>query len=183
MICGAIIPLEDVKRITGATSDAVASTQGRAIVQLIEGYLGITLVKQDFQNERITVPYKHSRVFKTKHFPINSVRELTFMTAEATYQASPAQMLLGYHIVEVRGTLPVGVSAVKVSYNAGLFDSWADVPAIIQLAAEELLKYRFDPAFSAGFNSEHLGDYSYSKGSIVRGLPAEIAGMLDGVEL
>lgn len=183
MICGAIIPLDEIKSITGATSDAVAMMQGRAIMQLIEGYLGITLIKQNFQNERITVPYKHSRVFKTKHYPINSVSELNFITAEATYQASQKQMMLGYHIVEVMGTLPVGVSAVKVSYNAGLYDSWADVPAIIQLAAEELLKYRFDPKFSAGYSSEHFGDYSYSKGNMVRGLPAEIAGMLDGVEL
>lgn len=183
MICGAIIPLDLIKSITGATSDAVASMQGRAIVQLIEGYLGITLIKQDFQNERITVPYKHSRVFKTKHYPINSVSELNFITAEATYQASQKQLMLGYHIVEVIGTLPVGVSAVKITYNAGLYDSWADVPAIIQLAAEELLKYRFDPKFSAGYSSEHFGDYSYSKGNFTRGLPAEIAGMLDGVEL
>lgn len=183
MICGAIIPLDLIKRITGATSDAVASMQGRAIVQLIEGYLGVTLIKQDFQNERITVPYKHSRVFKTKHCPINSVSALNFITADATYQASQKKLLLGYHIVEVIGTLPVGVSAVKITYNAGLYDSWADVPAIIQLAAEELLKYKFNPNYMAGFNSEHLGDYSYSKGSIVRGLPAEIAGMLDGVEL
>lgn len=183
MSSGAIIPVEVVKSITGATDDAVATMQGNAIVQLIEGYLCVTLIKQDFQNERITVPYKHSRVFKTKHCPINSVSALNFITADATYQASQKQLMLGYHIVEVIGTLPVGVSAVKITYNAGLYDSWADVPAIIQLAAEELLKYRFDPKFSAGYNSEHFGDYSYSKGSIVRGLPAEIAGMLDGVEL
>lgn len=183
MSSGAIIPVEVVKSITGATDDAVATMQGNAIVQLIEGYLGVTLIKQDFQNERITVPYKHSRVFKTKHYPINSVSALNFITADATYQASQKQLMLGYHIVEVIGTLPVGVSAVKITYNAGLYDSWADVPAIIQLAAEELLKYKFNPNYMAGFNSEHLGDYSYSKGSIVRGLPAEIAGMLDGVEL
>lgn len=183
MSSGAIIPVEFVKSITGATSDAVATLQGNAIVQLIEGYLCVTLIKQDFQNEKITVPYKHSHVFKTKRCPINSVSSLTFITDDATYQASQSHMRLGYHIVEVIGTLPVGVSAVKINYNAGLYDSWSEVPALIQLAAEELLKYRFDPKFSAGYSSEHFGDYSYSKGSIVHGLPAEIAGMLDGVML
>lgn len=181
MSCG--IPFDLIKSVTGATSDELAALQGRAIIGLIEGYLGVTLFKRDFINERITVPYAHSKIFKVKHGPLNSVSEMSLITCDADYQVSNKSLQLGYKAVEVSGKLPQGIAAVKISYNAGLYADWWEVPGIIQQAAIDLLKYKFVTDSVAGFTSEHLGDYSYSKGSIVRGLPAEIAGMLDGVVL
>lgn len=85
--------------------------------------------------------------------------------------------------VEVKGKLPAYISALKMTYNAGLYDSWTDLPGVLVEAIEELLKYKYTTDYKAGFTSEHLGDYSYSKGAMVRGLPVEIAGMLDGLVL
>lgn len=187
-----LIPVEVVKSITGTTDNAVATQQGAAIIGMLQSYLGLVLKKQDFSGEKVTVPYPFARVIKPKYAPINTVSTLEVIKSDGTYKADTSHLACGRFTIELLPTfwvfgckhiLPSAVAAVQLTYNAGLYSTWTDVPAIIQLAAEELLKYRFDPKFSAGYNSEHFGDYSYSKGSIVRGLPAEIAGMLDGVEL
>lgn len=190
-----LIPLEVVKEITGADSDALAATQGRAIVGMIQAYLGLVLVKQDFCNEKITVPYNFSRVIRPKYAPINSVSEIGIITNNGTYKAdNTSYVAIGRFTVEVlphfwrcfhHSPLPASVSAVEMSYNAGLYADWSEVPGVIQEAAQELLKYKYDEDCAAGFQSEHLGDYSYTKGAFAKnsGIPAEIAGMLDGLEL
>lgn len=188
-----LIPLEVVKEITGADSDAVAATQGRAIVGMVQAYLGLVLVKQNFCNEKITVPYHFSRVIRPKYAPINSVSEIGIITNNGTYKSdNTSYVAIGRFTVELlphfwrcfhRSPLPASIAAVEISYNAGLYADWSEVPGIIQEAAQELLKYKYDEDYAAGFQSEHLGDYSYTKGAFVRGLPAEIAGMLDGLEL
>lgn len=179
----AIIPIATVQSITGAADGETATLQGNAVVGLIEAYLGITLIKQTFTDEKITVPYKYTKIFKTKHGPINSVSEFSLITSDATYNVSNKYLALGYKRVEVSGKIPAYISAVKLTYNAGYYDNWDSVPALLKEAAYELLKYKYAAGYQAGYTSEHLGDYSYTKGSFIKGLPVEIAGMLDGVEL
>lgn len=190
-----LIPVETVKAITGATDDAVATQQGAAIIGMLQSYLGLVLKKQDFTAEKITVPYHFSRVIKPKYAPINSVSQVGIITHNGTYKADETSYFaIGRFTVELLphfwscfhySVLPSAVSAVEVTYNAGLYTTWSEVPAVIQEAAQELLKYKYDEDYAAGFQSEHLGDYSYTKGTFAKnsGIPAEIAGMLDGLEL
>lgn len=187
-----LIPLDVVKSITGATRDDVAATQGRAIVGMLQAYLGLVLVKQDFFGEKITVPYPFSRVIKPRYAPINDVCSVNVITSDGTYKAETGHLVSGEFTIEIlpmfwdvrpHHVLPSSVSAVELNYNAGLYGSWAEVPGILQEALQELLKYKYNAGYMAGFQSEHLGDYSYSKGNMVHGIPVEIAGMLDGLNL
>lgn len=187
-----LIPVEVVKSITGATTDAEATQQGSAVIGLLQGYLGLVLVKQDFTGEKVTVPYPFSRVIKPKYAPINAVKELGVITNNGTYKTEAKHLAAGEFTFEILPTfwacfhysvLPSAVAAVEVTYNAGLYSTWTEVPAILQEAAQELLKYKFNAGYVAGFQSEHLGDYSYTKGGFVRGIPVEIATMLDGLNL
>lgn len=187
-----LIPLATVKAITGATDDAVATQQGATIIGLLQNYLGLVLKKQNFAGEKVTIPYPFSRVVKPRYAPINSVSSLGTITSEGTYKASEKHLAVGEFTFELLPTfwaalphhvIPSAVAAVQVSYNAGLYSTWEEMPAILQEAAQELLKFKYNSGYVAGFNSEHLGDYSYTKGSFVKGLPAEIAGMLDGLDL
>lgn len=187
-----LIPVATVKAITGATDDAVATQQGAAIIGLLQNYLGLVLKKQNITNEKITIPYKFSRCIQTHYAPINSVTSVSLVTSVGEYTPLKAHLSVGQFSVEVLpefwacihySVLPSAVSAVKISYNVGLYDNWSEAPAILQLAANELLKFKYDEDYSAGFQSEHFGDYSYTKGAFVKGLPAEIAGMLEGIEL
>lgn len=187
-----LIPTDIVKSITGATDDAVAVGQGRAIVGMVQAYLGLVLLKQDFCNEKVTIPYHFSKVIKPRYAPINAVHNLGVITNNGTYKAEEKHLAVGEFTIEVLpsfwgcfhyNVLPSAVSAVEVSYNAGLYKNWAEVPGILQEAMQELLKYKYNADYAAGFQSEHFGDYSYTKGSFVKGLPAEIAGMLDGLNL
>lgn len=189
-----LIPVEVVKSITGTTDDTVAAKQGETVIGMLQSYLGLVLVKQDFTGEKVTIPYPFSRVIKPKYAPINSVSSLGVITHNGTYKTETKHLAVGKWTFEILPTflacfhysvLPSAVSAVEVTYNAGLYTAWSEVPAVIQEAAQELLKYKFNDDYSAGFQSEHFGDYSYTKGAITSkgGIPAEIASMLDGLEL
>lgn len=187
-----IMPTELVKSITGATTDAVATAQGAAVVGMVQAYLGLVLVKQTFSNEKVTIAYEFQKIIHPKYAPINSVTSVGILTDNGTYKLSTNVLSVGEFVVELlpsfwcsfpKSVLPAAISAVQMTYNAGLYNSWTDVPGVIQEALQELLKYKFAAGYAAGFNSEHLGDYSYSKGTLVRGIPAEIAGMLDGLNL
>lgn len=189
-----LIPVATVKAITGATDDAVATQQGAAIIGMLQSYLCLVLKKQDFTGEKITVPYPFSRVIKPKYAPINSVTSISVLTSEGTYKAETGHLVSGEFTIEIlpmfwdvrpHHVLPSSVSAVELSYNAGLYSTWNEMPAVLQEAAQELLKYKYNAGYAAGFNSEHLGDYSYTKGALAAysGIPAEIAGMLDGLNL
>lgn len=189
-----LIPLDVVKSITGATTDDVAATQGRAIVGMVQAYLGLVLVKQDFANEKVTVPYEFSRVILPKHAPINAVCNVGVVTRDGTYKGDTNALSFGEFTVEFlprfwsyfpREVVPAAVGAIELSYNAGLYNDWSEVPAVLQEAMQELFKYKYDDDYLAGFHSEHFGDYSYTKGALAAnsGIPAEIAGMLDGLNL
>lgn len=189
-----LIPLDVVKSITGATSDDVAATQGRAIVGMVQAYLGLVLVKQDFIDEKVTVPYEFSRVILPKHAPINDVCNMSVVTHDGTYKADTKAISIGEYTIELlprfwsffpRSVIPAVVGAIQLSYNAGLYNDWSEVPAVLQEAMQELLKYKYNDEYIAGFHSEHFGDYSYTKGALAAnsGIPAEIAGMLDGLNL
>ena len=187
-----LIPVATVKEITGATTDAQAQAQGEAIVGMVQAYLGLVLVKQNFNGEKVTLPYELSRVIKPKYAPINSVASISVITSTGAYEADTAAISVGEYTFEVLPkfwslcpypVLPSAIAALSVTYNAGLYNSWSEVPGILQEAMRELLKYKYAAGYVAGFNSEHFGDYSYTKGGFVRGLPVEIAGMLDGLEL
>ena len=187
-----LIPKEVVKAITGTTDNTVAKQQGCAIVGMLQNYLGLVLKKQDIADEKVTMPYKFSRCIPTHYAPINSVTSVSLITSTGEYRPLQGHLSVGRFSVEVLPEfwacmhyyiLPSAVSAIKISYNVGLYSSWEEVPAILQEAAQELLKFKYDADYTAGFQSEHFGDYSYTKGSFVKGLPAEIAGMLEGIEL
>ena len=184
-----LIPVEVVKAITGTTDNTVATQQGAAIIGLLQNYLDMVLVKQDFTGEKVTIPYRLSRVIKPRFAPINSVSSLSVITSNGTYKANTSALAVGEFTIEILPhfwtlfqipVLPSTVSAVEITYNAGLYSTWSEVPAILQEAAQELLKYKYNSGYVAGFQSEHFGDYSYTKGALVQGMPAEIAGMLDG---
>lgn len=187
-----IIPVEVVKSITGATTDAIATAQGAAVVGMVQAYLGLVLVKQTFSNEKVTVAYEFQKIIHPKYAPINSVSDVKILTREGSYKAKTSALSVGEYVIELlpsfwwcfpKAVLPAAISGVEMTYNAGLYDTWTEVPGVIQEALQELLRYKFAVGYEAGFHSEHLGDYSYTKGTLVRGLPAEIAGMLDGLNL
>lgn len=188
-----LIPVAVVKEITGATTDAVAQQQGEAVIGILQNFFDLVMVKQDITAEKVTMPYRFSRIIKPRYAPINSVTSLAVITDNGTYKAKDNTALaIGEYSIEVLPRfwglwhytiLPDAVAAVEISYNAGLFTTWEEVPAVLQEAAQELLKFKFASDYQAGFQSEHIGDYSYSKGNFVKGLPAEIAGMLEGLHL
>lgn len=187
-----IIPVEVVKSITGATTDAVANAQGAAVVGMVQAYLGLVLVEQDFSDEKVPIAYEFQKIIHPKYAPINSVTDVKILTSDGTYKSDVSRLSVGEFVVELlptfwwgfpKAVLPAAVSGVEMSYNAGLYSTWTEIPGVIQEALQELLKYKFAAGYAAGFHSEHLGDYSYTKGTLVRGLPVEIAGMLDGLNL
>ena len=185
-----IIPAATITAITGATAQTDIDLQGNAIIQMLEAYLGVILVKRDILNEKITLPYC-GRVFQTDYLPINSVSKLELLQKDGTYKEYTTPLALGMSSIEFlepsflhhHGVEAGKIAYIRLSYNAGYFSSWTEFPPILQEAALELLKYLYASELKAGFQSEHLGDYSYTKGNIVHGLPVEIASMLDRVIL
>ena len=187
-----IIPAATITAITGATNENEIKLQGCAIIEMLEAFLDVLLVKRDISDEKITLPYNFSKVIKPKFAPINSVSSLEVITHNGTYKAETEHLALGAYTIEVLPrfwacfpcpVLPKAVAAVKLSYNAGYYSTWQELPAILQQAAIDLLKYKYVYPFQMGYQSEHLGDYSYTKGNMVRGLPIEIASSLQGLVL
>lgn len=188
-----ILDLEQVKTVTGAKTDEEAATQACAVQELIEAYLGVTLIKTDFVDEKITVPYSLSQIIRPAKSPINSVDRIELLQSDGTYKAYMGKYSLGRENVQLLTKSPEGVSvwiipnkagAVKMTYNAGLYDDYTQAPALLAAAAKGLIGWLFgDPHALDGYQSEHLSDYSYTKGAAVRGIPAGIAGILDGIKL
>ena len=177
-----LIPLGKVKQLTGATTDEQAAVQSRAIEQMIESYTGLTLFKKDITNERITLPYGLQKVIRPACLPVNSVEEVRYGDGQV-YEGAVKCGTYGVELTELEGHKPQ-LSALELSYNAGLYDDFADTPAILQFAAEKLMYWFFVANEGiTGFQSEHLGEYSYAKGNFVRGIPQEIASILDSVRL
>jgi|GEM_PF-1979046 hypothetical protein len=189
-----IIPNAIITAITGATDAAEINMQGCAIIEMLEEFLGVLLVKRDISDEKITLPYSFSRVIKPKFAPLNSVASLEVITKNGNYKADTSTISIGAYTIELLPRFwyffglpyplwPKAVSAIKLSYNAGYFSTWQELPAILQQAAVDLLKYKYASELKAGFHSEHLGDYSYTRGALVRGLPVDIASSLEGLIL
>ena len=177
-----LIPLGKVKEMTGAKTDEQAAVQSRTIEHMIEAYTGQTLFKKDIANERITLPYGLQKVIRPECLPVNSVEEIRYGDGQV-YSGSVKCGTYGVELGRTEGIKPQ-ISALEISYNAGLYDDFADTPAILQFAAEKLLYWFFVASEGiTGFQSEHLGEYSYSKGNFVRGIPQEIASILDSVRL
>ena len=173
-----LIPLRKVKEMTGASTDETAAVQSRAIEQIIESHTGLTLMKKNIKNERITLPYGLQKVFRPACLPVNSVEEIRYGDGQV-YSGSVKCGTYGVELGRIEGINPQ-ISALEISYNAGLYDDFADTPAILQFAAEQLLYWFFvSNKDTSGFTSEHLGEYSYTKGNLVRGIPQEIADILD----
>ncbi len=188
-----ILDLEQVKAVTGAKTDEEAVAQVLAVQELIEGYLGVTLIKADFADEKITVPYALSNIIRPAKSPVNSVSKIGLLQADGTYKAYTGQYTFSRDCVQFLTSysdrvparvIPGKVGAVKMTYNAGLYDDYTQAPALLAAAAKGLLGWLFaDPHALDGYQSEHLSDYSYTKGATVRGIPAAVAGILDGVRL
>lgn len=177
-----LIPLRKVKELTGAKTDEQAAIQSRAVEQMIESYTQIILLKKHISNERITLPYGLQKVFRPACLPVNSVEEIRYDN-DKVYEGRVKCGDYGVELLDTKNINPQ-ISALEISYNAGLYDDFDNAPAILQLVAEKLLYWFFVANESSnGLQSEHLGDYSYTKGNIVRGIPQEIATILDTVRL
>ena len=159
------------------------------MTKLIEDFLGVVLFKSDFTDEKITVPYESMRIIRPAKTPINTVETVKFYDWHKNEYKTYAHthFVIGNETIEFKEYKPLryhGVAKVLLSYNAGLYDDNSQVPPILAVAAEKLLDYLFvSGSFGGAYQSEHLGDYSYSKAASVNGLPADIAGLLEGLHL
>ena len=188
-----ILDLKEVKAITGAETDDQARVQVSAVQELLENYLGVTLIKADVFDEKLTVPYSFSTIIRPTKNPLNSVLKVEVSQNNGEYREYKGRYTFGRQSVQLSlqssyrfpaSVIPGGVGAVRLSYNAGLYSDYTQAPALLVTAAKGLLAWMFaDPYAFGGYQSEHLSDYSYTKGATVRGIPATIAGILDGVKL
>ena len=190
-----ILDLETVKEITKAKDDAQAAAQIEAAQELMEAYLNVTFIKRDIADEVVTLPYPRARIISPQYAPINSVKEIKVLQSDGSYQAAAdikysigketVQILAGSLFVPAVVPHPAGqIAALKISYNAGLYDDYTQAPALLSSAAQGLLSWLFaDTEAMGGYSSEHLSDYSYTKAALVRGLPEGIASILDKVRL
>lgn len=178
-----LIPLPIVKEITGAETDEQATVQIKCVQSMIEAYLGVMLIKTDYTDEKITLPYGWQSVLCPRFTPINSVAKVDFLRSDGTYEEHKGHLSIGKFSIELLGRprLQGHIAAAQISYNAGLYDDYSQAPALLVQAAEKLLAWNANPDAVRGFASEHLGDYSYTKGALVRGVPEVIAGMLNGI--
>lgn len=190
-----ILDLETVKEVTKAKDDAQAAAQIEAVQELMEAYLNITFIKRDVSDEPVTLPYQRTRIISPQYAPINSVKEIKVLQNDGSYRAATdIKYSVGKETVQIlSGSLfapgvmprPAGqIAALKISYNAGLYDDYTQAPALLSSAAQGLLSWLYtDPYAMGGYSSEHLSDYSYTKAALVNGLPEGIASILDKVRL
>lgn len=190
-----ILDLETVKEVTKAKDDAQAAAQIEAVQELMEAYLNITFIKRDVSDEPVTLPYQRTRIISPQYTPVNSVKEINVLQNDGSYRAATdIKYSVGKETVQIlSGSLfapgvmprPAGqIAALKISYNAGLYDDYTQAPALLSSAAQGLLSWLYtDPYAMGGYSSEHLSDYSYTKAALVNGLPEGIASILDKVRL
>lgn len=190
-----ILDLETVKEVTKAKDDAQAAAQIEAVQELMEAYLNITFIKRDVSDELVTLPYAKSSIISPQYAPINSVKEIKVLQNDGSYRAATdIKYSVGKETVQIlSGSLfapgvmprPAGqIAALKISYNAGLYDDYTQAPALLKSAAQGLLGWLYtDPYAMGGYSSEHLSDYSYTKAALVNGLPEGIAAILNKVRL
>lgn len=190
-----ILDLETVKEVTKAKDDAQAAAQIEAVQELMEAYLNITFIKRDVSDEPVTLPYQRTRIISPQYTPVNSVKEINVLQNDGSYRAATdIKYSVGKETVQIlSGSLfapgvmprPAGqIAALKISYNAGLYDDYTQAPALLSSAAQGLLNWLFaDTEAMGGYSSEHLSDYSYTKAALVNGLPEGIASILDKVRL
>lgn len=190
-----ILDLETVKEVTKAKDDAQAAAQIEAVQELMEAYLNITFIKRDIADELVTLPYPRAGIISPQYAPINSVKEIKVLQNDGSYRAATdIKYSVGKETVQIlSGSLfapgvmprPAGqIAALKISYNAGLYDDYTQAPALLSSAAQGLLNWLFaDTEAMGGYSSEHLSDYSYTKAALVNGLPEGIASILDKVRL
>ena len=190
-----LLDLETVKEITKATSDDVAAAQIEAVQELMEAYLNVTFIKRDIADEAVTLPYAKSSIISPQYTPVNSVKEINVLQNDGSYRAATdikysvgketVQILAGSLFVPAVAPRPAGqIAALKISYNAGLYDDYTQAPALLKSAAQGLLGWLYADTYAmGGYSSEHLSDYSYTKAALVNGLPEGIASILNKVRL
>lgn len=190
-----ILDLETVKEITKATSNDVAAAQIEAVQEMMEAYLNITFIKRDVSDEQVTLPYAKSSIISPQYAPINSVKEIKVLQSDGSYQkAADIKYSLGKETVQIlsgslfeHGVMPRAagqIAALKISYNAGLYDDYTQATALLKSAAQGLLSWLYADQYAmSGYSSEHLSDYSYTKAALVNGLPEGIASILNKVRL
>lgn len=183
-----LINLDRVKQLTGAKTDEEAALKLKTVLEVIEDFLGVVLFKTDFKDEKISLAYGNCRYIRPNHTPVNEVYEIKFFNPDSGKYESQTDFkyITGGETIDFlnRRVLKKPASGrILLSYNAGLYSDASEVPATITLAAEKLLDYLFASGFGGAYQSEHLGDYSYSKGATDSGLPADIAALLNGVKL
>lgn len=189
-----LLDLETVKKITGAEKDEAAAAQMTAVQELLQTYFGVLFIRRDITGEVLTVPYADASVFSPACSPINSISALEVLNAQGVFAAYQGAFTHSKNAVQILnsglrafwyGWRRSGViGRLRLSYNAGLWADYSAAPALLGRCAESLLNWLYsDPHALGGYQSEHLADYSYTKGALVRGIPAEIAGLLDGVQL
>lgn len=190
-----ILDLEAVKEITKATNDEQAVAQITAVQEIMEDYLGVIFIKRDIVDEAVTFPYSRVRIISPEYVPINAVSEIKILQPDGSYKSAEhmrysvgketVQLLVGSLFAPNTPPLPYDkIAALKISYNAGLYDDYTKAPLLLKTAAQGLLGWLFnDPYAMGGYSAEHLSDYSYTKAALVNGLPEGIASILNKVRL
>lgn len=204
-----LISLTEIKRILGladtSETDAQATLYINAVEAFFDNYFGLKMIKTNFTEEAVTMPYGLSRMITPKYLPVNSVSEIKLLLHTGQYAPiediplsvgrGGVELLINFRDINIRysqwhdlikpSLIPAKISAVKLSYNAGLYDSWDDesVNPLIKALAPMILKYMFGGQMAGNFKSETMGTYAYSYGDIIKGLPASISLALDGIKL
>ncbi|WP_424244375.1 hypothetical protein Dip510_001644 [Elusimicrobium posterum] len=202
-----LIPQAKITEITGATTEEEIKSYDDMAASIIENYRGVKLLKTTITDETKTMPYGLSRVITPVWGNINSVTAFQVVSEDGTYHDLPAaashmsvgkygiELLFNFNDVNIHTSqwadlfrptvIPAKVASVKLSYIAGLWDTYDDpnVPALLRLIAAQILDWFINGGGMAGMKSETMGSYSYTKEELQNGLPQGIAMILDGLRL
>lgn len=202
-----LIPQAKITEITGATDEAQMKAYDDMAASIIENYFGLKLLKTTITDETKTMPYGLSRIIKPQWGNIDSVTALKVISQDGTYHDLPAaashisvgkyaiELLFNFNDVNIHTSqwadifrptvIPAKVASVKLSYIAGLWDSYDDtaIPALLRFVAAQILDWFVNGGGAAGMKSETMGSYSYTKEELQNGLPQGMATLLDGLRL
>jgi hypothetical protein len=156
-----------------------------AITSMIENYLGVLLLKRNIADEKHSIVYPQTRLLSAGFKPVNSITAISFLIRGEYVLQKPVGFEIAPKEGGIRldcGFLPVGYGTIKLSYNAGVYDDLAGVPALLKSTAQKLLAWYYSSGAS-NLKSETMGSYSYTSGDLKKGLPVQIISVLDTIKL
>lgn len=185
-----ILTIEEAKEILGITGTEEDDAIKRMLADLtcqIEEYLGWVFVKRDVIS-KISIPYGLQFRFIVPLMPINSLTEITFKDCDFNEEVKELSNFNFdyYGMIESKLVLPTTLDGLKVSYNAGLYDSNSEIPAEYKNVASDLLELLYSIQYKNGgkVKSESLGDYSYTLQDLKTGnYPQNILNSLNYLKL